>query len=266
MAQRRAISKRVRFEVFKRDSFTCQYCGKCAPDVILELDHIVPLAEGGDNEITNLVTSCHDCNAGKGARPLDDDSVIAKQREQLKQLSERREQLEMMLEWRQELSDQTDFELDSVCDYWHKLADPFRPNEHGQKQLRSCLRKYGLQETLSAMDASADQYIELGQDGQPTSASVDKAFNYIARICSTRRATEKKPYLQDLLYIRGILRNRLSYMNDRVALDLLEQAYRRGAAIDSLQDHAKRVHSWSEWRDAIEDFIEEHEHTDEHDE
>lgn len=31
--KRKAISKRVRFEVFKRDSFKCQYCGKCAPDV-----------------------------------------------------------------------------------------------------------------------------------------------------------------------------------------------------------------------------------------
>lgn len=38
--KRIAISKRVRFDVFKRDSFKCQYCGKSAPDVILEVDHI----------------------------------------------------------------------------------------------------------------------------------------------------------------------------------------------------------------------------------
>ena len=42
-AVRKAISKKLRFEVFKRDSFTCQYCGKSAPDVILHVDHILPV-------------------------------------------------------------------------------------------------------------------------------------------------------------------------------------------------------------------------------
>lgn len=65
-----ALSKRVRFEVFKRDQFTCQYCGKHPPDVILECDHITPVAEGGDNDEGNLVTACFDCNRGKAAVPL----------------------------------------------------------------------------------------------------------------------------------------------------------------------------------------------------
>jgi 5-methylcytosine-specific restriction endonuclease McrA len=37
-----AVSVRTRFEVFKRDDFTCQYCGRKSPDVVLEADHIVP--------------------------------------------------------------------------------------------------------------------------------------------------------------------------------------------------------------------------------
>ena len=45
--KRKSITKSVRFEVFKRDGFKCQYCGASAPDVILEVDHIVPVAEGG---------------------------------------------------------------------------------------------------------------------------------------------------------------------------------------------------------------------------
>ena len=48
---RKPLSKKIRFEVFKRDKFTCQYCGRMSPDVILEVDHIEPVAEGGDNEI-----------------------------------------------------------------------------------------------------------------------------------------------------------------------------------------------------------------------
>ena len=66
MAERRPIGKKMRFEVFKRDSFRCQYCGRSAPDVILEVDHMVSIADGGKNTLGNLVTSCRDCNRGKG--------------------------------------------------------------------------------------------------------------------------------------------------------------------------------------------------------
>jgi hypothetical protein len=66
-----AISKRLRFELFKRDGFTCQYCGQRAPDVILEVDHIVALSNGGSDDPENLTTSCKDCNRGKCASVID---------------------------------------------------------------------------------------------------------------------------------------------------------------------------------------------------
>ena len=50
-----AVRKKDRFEVFKRDSFTCQYCGKSAPDVILQIDHIVPVSKDGTDDIVNLL-------------------------------------------------------------------------------------------------------------------------------------------------------------------------------------------------------------------
>jgi len=58
MAEREQISKKLRFEVFKRDSFTCQYCGRKAPEIVLNCDHVTPVAEGGTTDILNLVTSC----------------------------------------------------------------------------------------------------------------------------------------------------------------------------------------------------------------
>jgi len=54
-----------RFEIFKRDNFTCQYCGRSAPMVQLELDHIKPQTKHGDNSKNNLITSCKECNIGK---------------------------------------------------------------------------------------------------------------------------------------------------------------------------------------------------------
>ncbi len=63
--RRRTVSPRVRFMVFNRDEFTCQYCGFSAPFVTLEIDHVVPVAAGGSNKIDNLMTACTVCNAGK---------------------------------------------------------------------------------------------------------------------------------------------------------------------------------------------------------
>jgi len=68
--KRKAISKKVRFDIFKRDLFTCQYCGSTPPGVILHVDHIVPVAKGGGNQDDNLITSCSACNLGKGAGSL----------------------------------------------------------------------------------------------------------------------------------------------------------------------------------------------------
>jgi len=70
MSDRKSLSKKTRFEIFKRDGFTCQYCGKTPPQVILEVDHINPVINGGENDVTNLVTACFDCNRGKGAKEL----------------------------------------------------------------------------------------------------------------------------------------------------------------------------------------------------
>lgn len=65
MAYREIISAELRFKIFKRDNFTCQYCGRKAPDVVLELDHIRPVSKGGDKRESNLITSCFECNRGK---------------------------------------------------------------------------------------------------------------------------------------------------------------------------------------------------------
>lgn len=56
---------KLRFNVFNRDSFTCQYCGRKAPDIVLEIDHVIPKSKGGLNNIENLKSCCSDCNQGK---------------------------------------------------------------------------------------------------------------------------------------------------------------------------------------------------------
>jgi hypothetical protein len=74
---RKPIGKKLRFAVFHRDGFTCQYCGASAPDVVLHCDHIHPVAKGGKNHLENLITACVDCNSGKGAQRLEDEAARA---------------------------------------------------------------------------------------------------------------------------------------------------------------------------------------------
>jgi 5-methylcytosine-specific restriction endonuclease McrA len=58
-----------RREVFRRDGYTCQYCGTRTG--ILTLDHVVPKRLGGEHSWENLVTACSACNHRKGGRPLE---------------------------------------------------------------------------------------------------------------------------------------------------------------------------------------------------
>ena len=59
-----------RFQVLSRDKNICQYCGRQPPEVELEVDHIQPVSKGGIDEVSNLITSCRDCNRGKSDKEL----------------------------------------------------------------------------------------------------------------------------------------------------------------------------------------------------
>lgn len=86
-----AVSKKVRFEVFKRDGFRCAYCGKSPPEVTLECDHIHPKSRGGKDDVNNFITACFDCNRGKRDIPLD--KAPAKLQENYEILLEKEAQL-----------------------------------------------------------------------------------------------------------------------------------------------------------------------------
>jgi hypothetical protein len=90
-AKRKAITKTIRFEVFKRDGFSCSYCGAHPPAAILHVDHIHPVSKGGTNEIDNLVTACEACNQGKSARLLS--AVPQSLAQKAKRIKEREAQL-----------------------------------------------------------------------------------------------------------------------------------------------------------------------------
>lgn len=248
-----AIGKKLRFEVFKRDKFTCQYCGRKAPDVVLNADHIEPVAEGGTDDILNLTTSCFDCNSGKGKRRLDDDSVVEKQRAQLEALQERQEQIRMMIEWQRSLVDMDGEAVDAAAGFWAELTGFFL-TETGRGKLRSLIKKFGLEESLEAMRAST-HYLEATETGVNTLESVEVAFDKIGGICVVRRAEKENPALREAFMIRGIIRKRLSYIKEWEAKDILEIAVKLGADSELLRAIAYGNSTWTAWRSEMVELL-----------
>jgi hypothetical protein len=253
-----SVSKKSRFEVFKRDKFTCQYCGAKAPDVLLHVDHIEPKSKGGKNDITNLITACVDCNGGKSDRRLSDDSVVVKQRDQLAELEERRQQLEMMLDWQRSLSSLGDETIDKLQEFWCDLVH-WMWSDVGRERIKKLVRRHGSAAVAEAIRIAAEQYVVFDATGNGTQESVALAFSKIGGICSMRAAAKEKPYLQDLLYIRGIVRNRCSYFKPHEALDLLEVAYSWGESVEDLKQIARSANTWTRWTDAMREYIDEKE-------
>lgn len=62
------IPPEVKKYVFERNQYQCQSCGKTNLQIELQIDHIIPLARGGSNDISNLQTLCSKCNLQKKDR------------------------------------------------------------------------------------------------------------------------------------------------------------------------------------------------------
>ena len=180
MAERKPISKKIRFEVFKRDSFRCQYCGRSAPDVILEVDHIVPVAEGGKNDVMNLITSCRDCNRGKGKHLLTKSEVLAKQKAELDALNERREQMEMVIRWKAELQMVEAEEVEALNDYICMITG-IEMDESDKRKMYDYLKRFSFQEVYDAAEIAVDKYFKDDVE------SFDNAIHKIGGICYNRR-------------------------------------------------------------------------------
>ncbi len=67
----KGLSTRLRWQVLERDNFICQYCGvRGGEKSPLHVDHKVSIADGGTDDLDNLITSCQKCNLGKGAKSV----------------------------------------------------------------------------------------------------------------------------------------------------------------------------------------------------
>lgn len=66
--KRKPLTNSIRHEVFVRDDYKCVECGATKKDIVLHVDHIIPVAQGGTDELSNLQTLCEACNLSKSNR------------------------------------------------------------------------------------------------------------------------------------------------------------------------------------------------------
>lgn len=83
-----AVSKRLRYEILRRDNHACRYCGATAPQAKLAVDHVIPQSLGGSDKPDNLVASCADCNAGKTSSMPNAEPVADVEQETFRQAAE----------------------------------------------------------------------------------------------------------------------------------------------------------------------------------
>lgn len=176
-----AVTKRLRFDVFKRDQFTCQYCGRKPPMVILEADHVIPVAEGGPDEIENLVTACFDCNRGKGAVPLD--QVPTSLSDRMEEEKARRAQMEAYNQFLLEQREAEQRVVEELGWYWfnkfNRKKDQYVFGHARVPSIKRFLKTLAPAEIMDAMDIAHSRHSPWGDRD-------DKTFRYFCGICWNR--------------------------------------------------------------------------------
>jgi hypothetical protein len=216
--------------------------------VILHVDHVDPVAEGGTANLLNLVTACVSCNLGKGPRRLADGSIIEAQRQQAEDLQAKHEQLAMLAAWQRGLAQLDQTGAHEAQQFWSDLTGYSLTNQ-GTVKLRRLIRRYGLGEVLEAMRIAVDQYGERGEDTLFTAESVETSWRKVGGVCHVRRQEAEDPGVRELFYTRGILRNRFGLTGYRLAeaLDLLRRGRAAAISLDEQQRWAKKAGSYRDW-------------------
>lgn len=146
-----SITTRTRFEIFKRDSFTCRYCGRKSPEVVLEIDHIMPVCEGGGDDAINLITSCWECNRGKAGIQLSEIMTGEDPHDSAILILERKRQLEEYNAVLREERDRRCQDHDELMEYWNHRSSRHL-NHIDSNWLFDALKYHAVESIRDAMD------------------------------------------------------------------------------------------------------------------
>lgn len=180
-----STGKRLRFRVFERDGFTCQYCGKKPPEVILHADHVFPVSKGGTNEIENLITACADCNLGKATMELG--KGTPQTYKNAEDLQERFDQLKAFYKLQKKISQFKEEIVDDIAFYWEDQFQGSILSDVGRTSIKSLMDTFTPEEIKDAMSITRARGIrDTGKDNR---------YRYMCGVLHTKRKQQLKDRL-----------------------------------------------------------------------
>lgn len=147
--KRKPIGNKLRFDIFKRDGYKCVYCGATPPTVVLEVDHIMPVIKGGENTIENLITSCFECNRGKGKHELN--AIPASLTDNLEFEKERIAQYDKYIKFYKKKIQSNNEVISIVEDVYSASFEGWEFNDHFKNSVMKFITQLGVEEVRDAM-------------------------------------------------------------------------------------------------------------------
>jgi len=173
MSKRKGLSKKVRFEIFKRDDFRCKYCGQStANGSILNVDHVIPVSHGGTNDFENLITSCFDCNIGKSDNFLNVSKIISKDFISKENFDDYKEQVKCFFDFVNSKEKTIEKMTDTILSQLGNIDTDFDKNH--RQSVRNFIKKINYADLL---DYSAQTNAKL------FNRSIYSKFKYFCGIC-----------------------------------------------------------------------------------
>lgn len=171
------MNKKLRFEVFKRDNFTCKYCGRIPPVAILEVDHIIPVCEGGKDDMSNYLTACFDCNRGKGKIPLSRVGDKVNYSEETDKLEEGKLQLAEYRKFLKQAAKRLEKQIEEVEDFWDEKIDyRFSLSDHGKESIKKFLKFFPPEKIKEALEIACNKFPQINEE------SSNRRFKYMCGI------------------------------------------------------------------------------------
>lgn len=171
------MKKSLRFKVFERDNFTCQYCGEKPPNVILHCDHIFPKSKGGKEDEINLITSCIDCNLGKRDKIIKNPRSKKEIKKATEKIIESEKQLTEYYKFLRKKEKKHNKIIKDITDYWAELWNyEYTLNHRGKTSIKTFLKFLEPQEIKESMDIAMCKNF-----------NVEQCFKYFCGVIYTKR-------------------------------------------------------------------------------
>lgn len=181
--KRVGLSKKLRFSVFARDSFSCRYCGRQSDQVVLNVDHIIPVAKGGTNDEANLVTACFDCNSGKSDTAISHAAPTESDRLRLAQEMNEQKQAAMAAKAAREAKEVVS---DALLDYWCECTGRDSVDRGTFYTVLSYVQEFGIETVFGWIDKA------IGKCGPSSDRSIGRYISGIRRLTLSKTEAEER--------------------------------------------------------------------------